>query len=130
MSYEGYEQHLCQNGHLYQTTDSYHWNDSGDNGNCTECQAPSAFVNAVDDTNCDAFGIITDAEWEKLLIAPAVHDPCPTCHHVKITPACYQVPQDPESLRHYWDSQKQAYVKISTLKKVKVKKVKVKKVKV
>lgn len=54
MSYEGHEQHICKNGHQFDT--DCHDEDSV----CFVCLAPSAWYNAVDDTNGESAGIILD----------------------------------------------------------------------
>ena len=55
MGYEGYVQVLCENGHLSQESHDV---------DIIECLAPGckaekiAFINHVDNTNCDEFGVI------------------------------------------------------------------------
>lgn len=63
MSYEGYEQHLCVLGHLYET-DCYAT--TGDT--CDVCGAISIWSNSVDTTNGNSEGIILD--WSSLEIGP------------------------------------------------------------
>lgn len=55
MSYEGYEQHICKNGHLFCNHDIYHF--EGEEVRCY-CGAESVWYNQVDDTNCYQEGYI------------------------------------------------------------------------
>lgn len=57
MSYEGYEQHICKNGHLFHNYDIYQF--KGEEVRCY-CGAESAWCNAVDDTNCYQEGFIPE----------------------------------------------------------------------
>ena len=53
MSYEGYEQVLCENGHYF-TFDCYTWDFYGglcDDWKCPTCGAPIGWCNSVDTTN-------------------------------------------------------------------------------
>lgn len=52
MSYEGYEQILCQNGH-YNIADAFDLMDNSDyiNWKCSECGAKMAWTHSVDTTN-------------------------------------------------------------------------------
>lgn len=51
MSYEGYEQHICENGHRFDI-----YND--ESPKCYHCGAASVWYNSVDDTNCAQEGYI------------------------------------------------------------------------
>ena len=52
MSYEGYEQCICQNGHYFINNDIYNnYNDDDTNPKCDTCDAPAVWINGVDDTN-------------------------------------------------------------------------------
>jgi hypothetical protein len=55
MSYEGYSQVICANGHSYDID----CNDFGHDGRCPECQAESVWTNGVDTTN-GSFNIDSD----------------------------------------------------------------------
>ena len=55
MSFEGYSQAICENGHRFDLFDFQE--------NC-ECGARAAWENVVDDTNCLLEGIILD--WSSL----------------------------------------------------------------
>jgi hypothetical protein len=50
MSFEGYTQHICCNGH-YWVSDAYYPIDE-----CVYCRAPSDWENLVDQTNCCSVG--------------------------------------------------------------------------
>lgn len=63
MSYEGYEQAICENGHL---SSFDHWEDSFE---CPDCGSTvMAWENSVDETNCDSFGFI---DMDEFLLQPA-----------------------------------------------------------
>lgn len=65
MSYEGYEQVLCKNGHLG-SADAYFGHHDWQ---CPDCGTPDiAWSNSVDDTNGERFGYI---HMEQFLIRPA-----------------------------------------------------------
>lgn len=101
MSYEGYEQHICKNGHRFDKNCDY---GNGPKPVCSFCNAESVFCNCVDETNCEAHGLIPDSEWEKMVIQPEVTQTCPTCSHCKtVTPTIYRVPSEEElkMMRHY-----------------------------
>lgn len=98
MSYEGYEQAICANGHLsrienYQAKDLQY------------CFCGIYFVwrNPVDDTNMDSYGIIPDEVFQKFLLTP--EKPCKCkCGHTHIgEEATYRVPsaEETEKARHY-----------------------------
>lgn len=108
MSYEGYEQCICTNGHRYDRADSYHARDSGQNLKaCPYCGGQAAIVNPVDETNCNSFGIVPDAAWETLKIADAVTHTCPTCTHTKVVEEQkYRIPncKELEAMRCWRDT--------------------------
>lgn len=92
MSYEGYEQHICQNGHYFETDCSYFSNSEL----CPWCQATSAFINSVDCTNGDNDGIILDSVWDEFLICPAVKQTCNLGHEHIVRQATYRIPTQEE----------------------------------
>lgn len=55
MSYEGFEQHICEKGHYFEV-DAMETFMGGD-VHC-ECGAKSAWENSVDETNCEGVGYI------------------------------------------------------------------------
>lgn len=110
MSYEGYVEHLCANGHLWVEPELYE-----DEALCPHCEEPSAWGNSVDDTNCESFGTIRPEGWETLKVTPEVEAVCNLGHRHTLTPARYRVPTEVEleELRHYWDSTSQSWCKIA-----------------
>lgn len=53
MSYEGYTQNLCANGHgFHEDAHAVH------HQVCGECGAPGVWCNPVDETNCESYGEI------------------------------------------------------------------------
>lgn len=67
MSYEGYEQHICANGHRYDGM----WNPVAALRDQCPCGAKSAWHNNVDQTRGEEYGYIPPEEFAKLLIAEA-----------------------------------------------------------
>lgn len=57
MSYEGYTQKLCSNGH-YHTYSAFYVGEEDDNIVCPICSAKMVWSNEVDDTNGDEYGFI------------------------------------------------------------------------
>ncbi|KKM81994.1 hypothetical protein LCGC14_1324030 [marine sediment metagenome] len=94
MSYEGYSQHICANGHQFDN-DCY-----ADHNKC-HCGADSVFCNMVDDTNYYQDGIIPDWEWKKLELTPAKVEECNLGHKHLVEFPTYKVPEDPR-LVIYW----------------------------
>lgn len=99
MSYEGYEQHICQNGHRFNTQCSYMLDE--DKTMCPICEAPSVWCNGVDDTNCDEYGVIRD--WSSLLLTEIESEVCNLGHTHVTEHATYKVPskEEAEALRCY-----------------------------
>lgn len=85
MSYEGYVQNLCKNGH--------HWEAEGgsyaDPTVCPECTQPPEWVNPVNDTNCDSIGEI---DMNQFLYKEAEYKKCDMGHLHQISPAVYRIP--------------------------------------
>jgi len=84
MSYEGYYQCICENGHRFDY-------DVHNEENC-ECGAKTVFSNSVDQTNGYEEGYVSDEDWEKFRISSP-----------DVTPPIYNIPTDEEieSLRTY-----------------------------
>ncbi len=71
MSFEGYYQILCVNGHLFEVDYMHLDYYSDEHELCPDCNTrlpKNFFHNLVDDTNYDTCDIIPDFEWEKLCI--------------------------------------------------------------
>jgi hypothetical protein len=112
MSYEGYNQHICRNGHRFDEPEQY---GEGDIPKCPECDAVTVWENGVDQTNCEDHGKISNDDFYKLLKTPATYRVCPTCHTSEIvTPDIYEIPTNEWRKRHqqYWDSLKDRHVYI------------------
>lgn len=97
MSYQGFAQCLCSQGHLYEIN-AYETND-----NCPICQSECVFYNGVDDTNGEMSGYIPDTIWQKLIISPMVQKTCDLGHTHIITYATYKVPakEDLSKIRYF-----------------------------
>jgi hypothetical protein len=95
MSWEGYYQCLCEQGHYF----------IGQEGEaCPHCKSPAVFTNSVDDTNCDSVGEIPLEALQPFKIADAITETCAHCGHVKqLEPARFRVPDEVErkNLRHW-----------------------------
>jgi hypothetical protein len=98
MSYEGYTQVLCKNGHSFdydvwdsENPTSSYWDDSDicKTWRCRICGKPLAWWNSVDETNCDAAGFVEleiDTPEET-----CVCDKCGVSHTSKIE--TYKIPK-------------------------------------
>lgn len=86
MSFEGYWQIICANGH----SDIEPYDYAGDSPEwICHCGAKEVWRNRVDDTNCDNQGFI---ELEQL--TPPKIETCPTCGHQEVVEkAIYKVPK-------------------------------------
>lgn len=102
MSYEGYRQALCQEGHYY-TYDVY--NPYVD---CPYCHSPTAWENSVDQTNGEEWGVIPLDLLKGYIIEEAAVETCPTCGVSKTKTATrYRIPTEEErrAMRHayHWN---------------------------
>lgn len=80
MSFEGYTQHICQNGHY--GLEPYDYAGDQPEWTCDECGAKSAWSNLVDDTNCDNLGYIE----------PVVKVPQHNDENGNFVPATHEIP--------------------------------------
>lgn len=94
MSYEGYEQHICEIGHLF-NGDVYQ-----DNTTCPVCDCMSVFHNSVDDTNGYSYGIIPDWELQKLILTKQEVQVCNLGHSHITKEATYSVPKDASKIQY------------------------------
>jgi hypothetical protein len=107
MSYSGFDQHICKNGHLFESDAFWDgpWETADeDKPKCPHCQEPSVWHNCVDTTNGPAEGIIED--WSLLEIEPAKFETCKCCGHTKrLAEARYRVPtrDEAKSIRRWCD---------------------------
>ena len=91
MSFQGYYQLMCDNGHIYAENASL-WDDFR---TCPHCNAACVWSNLVDQTNDDGADDVVDFGRP---IAPArVCDPAPNCpcgksHAVILEPERYAIP--------------------------------------
>ena len=87
MSYEGYEQILCKNGH-YTEIDCYVF--EFEEFVCHHCGAGVGWSRGVDQTNDNGSPI----DMAPFLKAPAIYEACPTCDHKKmVAPDVYNIPE-------------------------------------
>ena len=98
MSYEGHEQLLCKNGHLWEEPCNY-GGASVEDSICPHCQEKAVFCNSVDDTNYYGENSIPAEQWEKLKISEGKTETCNLGHlHILEQPR-YRVPS-PKELKH------------------------------
>lgn len=102
MSYEGYIQHLCANGHRFDTAADYAFCEQ--EHKCSECGTLSVFQNDVDDTNGESVGVIADEDWERFKISEDVVEMCNLGHIHLMKAATYRIPtkEELEEVRSYW----------------------------
>jgi hypothetical protein len=92
MSYEGFEQCICTDGHRFDHPCTY-----GNDDYVCHCGKLAAWMNAVDQTNNAGDGIIPDEAFEQLLLTPEVVVTCVTCQHAAVTQeATYRAPTQEE----------------------------------
>lgn len=91
MSYEGREQHICENGHLFEIDCQYSFDDNHVT-QCIYCSGHSVWQNYIDDTNGESFGEVLHSEFEKILISPTKFEVCNLGHNHLILPAVYRIP--------------------------------------
>ena len=90
MSYEGYNQHLCEKGHRFDESAYV------DESKCP-CGSPSVWFNAVDDTNYESWGIIVDAVWaSEFRLTEEERQTCNLGHEHVTVPATYRAPTEEE----------------------------------
>lgn len=90
MSYEGYVQCVCDNGHYFVC-------DAFGQAQC-QCGAAVAWDNDVDQTNCDAYGEIPyEVLSDKFLLEPAKAATCNLGHEHVIAIAVFRIPTKDES---------------------------------
>ena len=98
MSYEGYEQCICENGHYFQNDDIFSGMYDDDwKPECPECKSPAAWINSVDCTNVWDDGVIPDSALESFLISKAEQETCNLGHVHQTKPAVYRVPTRKET---------------------------------
>ena len=104
MSWEGYAQNFCINGHFYTSRAGYMCDDPD---LCEYCKAEPAVTILVDETNGDCAGLIPLAVLKTLISEPAETEICNLgCVHV-ISETIYRIPTKDEikTLRHYYNDE-------------------------
>ena len=104
MSYEGYEEHICKNGHYF-TSDPFYFDDVP---NCPYCKVPAAWTNSVDQTNYYSQGEIGEEVLAKhFLVEPEVVETCNLGYMHTIKQAVYRIPthEEVQPLRKYYDEE-------------------------
>ena len=95
MSYEGRIQVICQNGHYGVREASYNLDD--EEAPC-HCGAELAWTNAVDDTNCEAWGEIPEAILQKeFMVSDEVVETCNLGHKHITKERVYRIPSGEET---------------------------------
>jgi hypothetical protein len=99
MSYEGYEQHICKNGHYFERDVSPNDMWGSDDAVCSFCAATSAWENSVDTTNGGEDGKIPfEVLEQKFLISRAENKVCPTCNHSEqVSKDVFRIPTNDET---------------------------------
>ena len=100
MSFEGFYQCFCKNGHLVEI-DAYDY----DSGPCHVCGAEFEVKILVDDTNGERSGVISKKALKSLVISPEVKQLCNLGHWHVVNQAVYRIPSPEElqSLRSFGD---------------------------
>ncbi len=90
MSYEGYSQNICENGHRFDSAENYYT----ESLKCPYCDKSTAWSNAVDQTNCYDEGYISDTDLTQ--ITPEIQEKCNLgCFHIT-SRATYVIPSEEE----------------------------------
>lgn len=107
MSWEGYDQIFCMNGHYFTACEFW----SPDYNNVCDCGAKPALINTVDETNCDEAGVIPDEVLKTLIIKDVQTETCNLGHTHVVAEAIYRIPTEEEARksRHYWDASTRTY---------------------
>lgn len=98
MSYEGYSQVICADGHYFERN-------CWDNSICY-CGAEDAWENMVDQTNGPNQGEILPEDMKMFIVEPQKIETCKCCNNIKIIEqSIYRTPtkEETEKLRTYYD---------------------------
>jgi len=106
MSFEGYYEAICNNGHRY-TFDCYEIEDYLDENPKCDCGSHCVFCNMVDTTNGPADGKISEEGWKSILISPEESQTCNLGHIHVTSRAVYGIPtkKEMEKFRVYYDDE-------------------------
>lgn len=91
MSYEGYTQNLCENGHRFSSPDHLWF---GNGTLCPFCNEKVCWNNSVDQTNFEDVGYISDEDWSRFLLTPEETQVCNLGHTHITKHATYLVPTE------------------------------------
>ena len=100
MSYEGFDQLLCSNGHYWTCNafDNVSYDEHGPKEislSCPHCKTPSVWSNPIDQTNGGDVGFI---DMNQFLVKEKELETCQTCKHSSETaPAIYRIPSKEET---------------------------------
>tara|TARA_R100000656_G_scaffold104176_3_gene76374 strand:+ start:28543 stop:28878 length:336 start_codon:yes stop_codon:yes gene_type:complete len=110
MSFEGYTQSFCKNGHL----DTYELPTYGDTHKCSICNEDWAIENIVDDTNCEMFGEIPQDVLDTWVVQGEREEMCNLGHLHVVGNTVYKIPteEEIEAARHYYH-ERDGWVKIN-----------------
>lgn len=105
MSYEGYVQAICANGHYTSFPEPY---DMGyEHLSCPTCKAKFGWTNSVSTTNCDSVGVIPPDVMKTFV---KERTPSQVCNlgHTHEGETLYRIPSEEETrnAQHYWDGEK------------------------
>jgi len=96
MSYEGYEQCICKNGHYFEC-------DCRQDLVCPICEEEQAWYNSVDETNYYSYGEIPlEVLRAKYLLSPAQVKTCDLGHEHVVQEEIFRIPNEKDTnlLRH------------------------------
>jgi hypothetical protein len=93
MSYEGWSQCLCEEGHLFNGPDPWQ---ASKKIRCPHCNREPVVINMVDVTNGDCYGFIPEEEWERFLYTPKRVETCNLGHQHILAQATYFIPSEEE----------------------------------
>lgn len=92
MSYEGYEQVICENGHYHEfdcldaSTSFYEQWVCDDRIDGKQCNGKAKAFNSVDDTNCDSHGY-----RKRIEITPEISKECDMGHKHSVSAATFKL---------------------------------------
>ncbi len=106
MSYEGYIQCICKNGHRFNAPEDFSIRFGSSNEDventksiCPYCNARAALENSVDQTNGSEYGYIHDREWNTFLLEPEEKKICDCGFEHVMKHAVYRIPTKKEIQR-------------------------------
>lgn len=108
MSYQGYVEYLCPNGHRW-SADCFAYAEK-----CPHCGEEKVWENNIDETNGEEHGFISDENWERFLISEMEIEICPCCYHEKVVaPERYRQPTEKElrEVREWFDYETETWRK-------------------